>query len=102
VIENNQKLNSKVLLGNIFSNHILVEFIKQTKFELTNLCDDDFQTSQLINVLSCLLLNNKIIIFKNDFKFINKKYQPYIYRMILPYIKKNNFIIFIKEKNIKS
>jgi hypothetical protein len=95
VVENNQKLDHKVLLENIFENKCLIDFIKETKLDLNNFSEDEFQMNQLVNVLSCLRVKNKIIVFKNNFKFINKKYSGHIYKHVLPYIKNNNYVIFI-------
>ncbi len=97
ILNLNQKINSNVLLTNFNSNKELINFIKNTKFDICNINDDEIGKTQTINILSCLQLKNKIIYFNDNMRYIDKKIKTYINKNIIPIIKNNNFLICRKK-----
>lgn len=84
-----QNINNQV-----FTYKKVIDFINKYKINLFN---SKIQTYQLINILNCILCENKIIFFNDCFRYINKKYMNYLKKYILPYISKRNYVIYIKN-----
>jgi hypothetical protein len=87
--------NQNDLFNKVYAEPIFLDFIKKFQFPLL---DDSYQKLnieylQIINVMSCLLLQNKIIIFNNCFKYIHYRVLEYIKVNVIPYIQSRNFII---------
>jgi ABC-type bacteriocin/lantibiotic exporter with double-glycine peptidase domain len=97
ILNKDQKINKNILLNNFNTNKELINFIKKTKFDICNINDEEIEKTQIINILACLRLKNKIIYFNDNMRYINKDIKKYITKNIVPIIKNNNFLICRKK-----
>jgi hypothetical protein len=77
---------------------IIAEFVKKFNFKIRpNSFHIDINYTQIINLLFCLTISNKILILNNCLKYIDKQYTSYITDTIMPVIEKNNFLIICDD-----
>jgi ABC-type bacteriocin/lantibiotic exporter with double-glycine peptidase domain len=91
-----QEINPSLLLKGISENKCLIDFIKENGVDIMKM-NEKIEHYQLLNVLYCTTLKNKIIVFNKNLSYIDKKYMDSIKKKIIPYIKKNNYLIFIDK-----
>lgn len=78
-------------------NTLFINALKEFKINLSSRRNIDIYERVLINILSLMLVTNKIICFNDCLKYISKKNLRYFNKNIIPYLKSRNFLMFVKS-----
>lgn len=82
----------KIINHSIEVRNIMVDFLKESKIDLNQKSFSQGEI-QMLNYISLLTAENKVILLDESFSNLNQKWISYVFEKIHPHIVKHNFVI---------
>jgi hypothetical protein len=79
------------------NNTIFLKTLEKFNINLTSLNYLNIYEQTLVNILSSMLIQNKLIIFNDCLKYVTKEHLVWIKKVVIPYLKEDNFVLILEN-----